>query len=122
MRIFLLFSLLVALTGCKSESTEVSMACSWVLYGAQDESFVFNLSKKEVYWVNESKRLPLLEVNEGRIVFEGIRSTLRINEQTTKKDIPIKFVVDRVTGKLDIQKIRIPSGYKNMCVTQEKVI
>ncbi len=122
MRKLLLFWLMVVLSGCDLESQEVSMACSWVLYGTQEESFVFNLGKKEVYWVNENKRIPLLEVNEGRIVFEGIRSILRIDDKTTNRDVPIKFIIDRVTGKLDIQNIKLPSGYKNMCIAQEKII
>jgi hypothetical protein len=98
------------------------MSCTWLLHGLQSESFVFNLAKEEVYWVNENKRLPLLEINEGRIIFEGERSTLRINDKTTSKDVPIKFVVDRVTGKLDIQKVKAQASRHNICISKEKVI
>ena len=118
----LLISIVIILSGCQANNSEVSMVCNWVLYGSQEESFVFNLGQKEVYWVNENKRLPLLEVNEGRIVFEGVRSTLLVGDKQTKKDVPIKFIIDRVTGKLSIEKVNVPSGYNNLCVTQSKVI
>ena len=98
------------------------MACQWVLYGYQEESFVFNLDKKEVYWVNEDKRYPINEINEGRIVFRGVRSSLKVGYNQYQKDVPIKFIVNRVTGELYIEGIKIPSGYNNTCVTTDKVI
>ncbi len=99
---------------------EVAMACKWVLYESQKESFVFNLDKKEVYWVNENRRYPISEINEGRIIFEGVRSSLLIGHNQYQEDVPIKFIVNRVTGELYIEGIEIPSGYNNVCVITDK--
>lgn len=118
----LTFIFVISLSGCNASTEEVSMACWWALYEAQEESFVFNLSKNEVYWVNEDKRIKLSEVNEGRIVFNGTRSKLRVGANQYKNDVPIGFVIDRVTGKLSITGISVPSGYNNKCVTTTKVI
>ncbi len=121
--ISLLHITFVVLLGCQPKiKDEVTMACVWVLHDRLTESFVFNLDKKEVYWVNENKRYPLNEVNEGRIVFQGVRSSLGAGGMQNQKDIPIKFIINRVTGELYIEGIRIPSGYDNKCVTTEKVI
>ena len=114
---------LFALAGCQSEvKNEVSMACKWVLYDSQVESFIFKLNSKEVYWVNENKRYSISELNEGRIVFEGVRSSLLVGDKKYKKDVPIKFIVNRVTGELYIEGIKVPSGYNNRCVTADKVM
>ena len=118
----LTFIFVILLAGCNASTEEVSMACRWVLYEDQIESFVFNLSKKEVYWVNEDKRIKLSEVNEGRIVFDGTRSKLLVGDKQYKNDVPIGFVIDRVTGRLSITGISVPSGYNNECVTTTKVI
>lgn len=100
----------ILLAGCNASTEEVSMDCWWPLYEAQEESFVFNLSKNEVYWVNEDKRIKLSEVNEGRIAFDGTRSKLRIGDKQYKNDVPMGFVIDRVTGKLYVTGISMPSG------------
>jgi hypothetical protein len=113
----------MVLVGCQPKTkNEVAMACEWVLYGSQRESFVFNLDKKEVYWVNENKRYPINELNEGRITFQGVRSSLLVGDNKYQNDVPIKFIVNRVTGELYIEGIKTPSGYNNRCVTSDKVI
>jgi len=118
----LVMLLTLIITGCAQDNREISMACRWILYGEQEESFVFNLDKNEVYWVNENKRLPLKEINEGRIVFEGVRSSLEVSDGKIQNNVPLIFIIDRVTGKLDIKGIAIPSGYRNACATVEKII
>jgi len=39
-----------------------------------------------------------------------------------KNDVPITFIIDRVTGNLDIKKVSIPTGYKNSCNIKEKIL
>ena len=101
---------------------EVSLACKWTLHGHEKESFVVNLSKKSVYWVNEDKRLPITKLNEGRIEFEGIRSSLAMSNGSIKNNIKIKYIINRVTGELYISGIKVPSGYNNQCITTNKIL
>jgi len=122
-RISILPIIFIILVGCQPKTkTEVAMACEWVLYDSQKESFVFNLDKKEVYWVNENKRYRINEINEGRIIFEGVRASLLVGNNQYQKDVPIKFIINRVTGDLYIEGVNIPPGYNNRCVTTNKVI
>lgn len=129
MRILSLFIVLIMLAGCQLEQKEISqkeiaMTCEWILYGRQKESFIFNLDKNEVYWVNENKRYPIIEINEGRIVFQGVRSSLLVGDKKSISGVPIEFTINRVTGELypKIVGIEIPSGYSNIniCVATKK--
>ena len=105
-----------------AEKHEISMICEWVIYGTQKESFVFNLDDKKVYWVNENKRLSFSEINEGRIVFEGIRSSLLMENNKYIKNVKLKFIINRVTGDLTIQGIKTPPGYNKKCIVTRKII
>lgn len=123
-------SIMVGFMNCRpQDQSEIVMACEWVLFELQKESFVFNLEKREVYWVNENKRYPLEEINEGRIVFQGIRSSLLVDRNvlpgippTYQKNVAIKFTINRVTGELDLQGVKVPAGYRNRCRTIDKAI
>jgi hypothetical protein len=92
------------------------------MYGEELDSFVFNLDRKEVYWVNEDARYPITELTEGRIGFSGKRSQLRVGESQTLRDVKIDFSINRVTGELYLRGITAPSGYNNSCVVKDKVL
>ena len=132
---YVLFLICIIFVACEKKKDEVSMVCTWVLYETQRESFVFDLAGGEVYWVEENVRLPIGEVNEGRIVFRGIKSELNVgvpkskfggipldNQNTIEKDVPLEFIIDRVTGRLVVKGVVLPNGYNNVCKVQAKVI
>lgn len=134
-KILLFFPFSILCFGCTPQSNEISMACSWVLYEVQSESFVFNLNKEEVYWVNEDQHIDLSEINEGRIVFNGVRSSLKVENRSGRfggvpvdepfifqENVPLTFIIDRVTGNLSIEGIETPAGYTNTCISKDKVI
>src|SRR5437899_3217358 len=113
-----------ALPSCERRgSREVSMACRWVMYGEELDSFVFNLDRNEVYWVNEKARYPISELTEGRIGFSGKRSQLRVGEAQILRDVKIDFSINRVTGELYVSGgITPPNGYNNSCVVKDKIL
>ena len=114
---------LVAVAGClKSDPREVYIACEWVMYGNELDSFVFDLDRREVYWVNEDKRYPITEFTEGRIGFTGRRSTLRVSERDTLRDVSITFSINRVTGELYVRGINVPPGYRRDCTELAKIL
>jgi hypothetical protein len=135
MRISIIFLILLFFQISHAGNTEISMVCNWVTYSANQESFVFNIEKNEVYWVNENQRIKLTEKNEGRIVFSGTKSKVRVTNITSKfggvpvdepykvlTNTELKFIINRVTGNLGIEGIELPEGYKNYCVTKQKII
>ncbi len=117
----------VVTMGCTASSKsggEVLLACHWVMYGDEHDSFVFNLDRREVYWVNEDKRYPITELTEGRIGFTGRRSSLRVSGDKTLRDVPITFSINRVTGELYLRGdgITPPPGYEDSCTATKRVL
>ncbi len=122
MRILIIFSILTLL-GCKeTKSEEMSMVCVWFLEGANKESFIFNLNKNSVYWVNENQRIEISELNEGEIIFKGVRSGYGLGSSRVNKKFTIEFSINRVTGQLDIKGINVPSPYNSSCNAARKII
>ena len=100
-------------------ASQVTMECRWVMYGTETDSFVFDLKGGEVYWINEDKRYPITELNEGRLGFSGVRSELRVSEAEVLRDVQVSYSVNRVTGELYVSGIDLPSGYENRCAATE---
>lgn len=110
-------ALLLACSG--PPASQVTMECRWVMYGTETDSFVFDLKSGEVYWINEDKRYPITELNEGRLGFSGVRSELRVSEAEVLRDVQLSYSINRVTGELYVSGIDLPSGYENRCAATE---
>ncbi len=113
----------IATAACEQRGDrEIAIACRWVMYGEELDSFVFNLGRNEVYLANEDARYPITELTEGRIGFTGTRSELRVGEAEVLRDVTMRFSIDRVTGELYIDGVAVPDGYNNSCAVTEKVL
>src|SRR5690606_11275310 len=100
---------------------EISMVCTWELFSGtemtEEDTFIFNIDSKTVYWVNENQRIELDEVNEGRIVFTGIPKLIVV-----EKYKPLTFVLNRVTGTLHVSGEHEPYGFNNRCIEKPKIL
>ena len=117
-----MLAVFVYLLGCEYAYSEISMVCIWYKEGANKESFVFNLDKKTVYWVNENQRIKLTSINEGRIIFKGEKSGYGMGNSKTNIKFPIEFNINRITGQLSIKGIAVPAPNNSNCRVTQKII
>ncbi len=100
----------------------VAMQCVWVLYGTQSESFLIDTAKHEVYWVNEDQHLPVTRLDAGVVSFSGRRAQLKLREGEVLTDVPLTFVINRVSGELRVEGVPVPDGYDNRCEVVDRVL
>ena len=56
---------------------KVSLVCKWTDWNYHYESFVIDLSKKTVLWVNEETELKLEKVTDGYVTFQGKTNSIK---------------------------------------------
>ena len=98
---------------------DVTVVCDWKLFGITDdrETFIINIDNNEIYWVNENTRISPKEINEGRIVFNGVPKS-RVVE-----DYPeLTFVINRVTGELNVTGGKFSYSKSGQCRVTKKII
>jgi hypothetical protein len=83
----------------------------------EEDTFVFDLDRGSVYWVDENKRIKLDEVNEGRIIFKGTPKS-----RVVEKYKPLVFTLNRITGQLHVSGEFEPYGFSNKCIIKPKIL
>jgi hypothetical protein len=105
-----------------SVAEEVAMSCEWVAYARQTDSFVFDLDKMSVYWVEEDQTLKT-RINEGRITFNGNHNRINLGNGEYSKDLPVTFIINRVTGEVTVVNGNQASGnYNHQCVVRQRLL
>tara|TARA_X000000950_G_C13518059_1_gene498458 strand:+ start:226 stop:498 length:273 start_codon:yes stop_codon:yes gene_type:complete len=70
----------ILLSSTPSQSSEkISLSCVWTVYSHMIESFLLDLEKKQVLWVEEEVLLNIDELSDGFIKFSGIKSSMKGN-------------------------------------------
>ena len=94
--------------------TKVSLVCQWTVYGHIVESFVIDLSKKTVLWVDEETELKIEKLTDGYIKFQGKKGSI----QTSKgwlKDVPVSFKIDRISGRFHVDSDTVKTDRIGTC-------
>ena len=121
-RILVCFLVIDALICSCAQPKPVAMQCVWVPYGSQIETFLLDTAKREVYWVNEDQRLPVTRLDAGVVSFSGKRAQLKLGEGEVLTDVPLTFVINRVSGELRVEGVPVPDGYDNRCEVVDRVL
>ena len=115
----LLSFITVLLFSVASKAESIALVCNWELFSPiQDvDTFMVDINKQNVYWVDENQNIKIDEVNEGRITFKGIPRSRVIKEYP-----PLFFVINRVTGELSVSGGKLDSSKQGICKLKEKLL
>jgi hypothetical protein len=123
---FRIFLVLMSTISLNLSAETTSMVCKWKLWfdnSYEQDTFIFNIDKKTVYWVNEEQEISLDSLTEGLIQFEGIpASRVRIDKTKFKTHIPIKFSLNRITGELKVDSQYAKANYDSKCEIREPLL
>ena len=85
-----------------AKSNEVNLTCSWT---ASDqimlETFVIDLKKKKVFWVNEEQIIEPTEFNEAFIKFSVIKRYIQI-DGVNWIAVPLEMKINRLNGAFHV--------------------
>jgi hypothetical protein len=85
-------------------SPVVGLVCTWSAFSTYDESIAIDLSDRVAYWVNQNKTLNILQLNAGRVVLSGVRDTVRISKNRVETEVPLRMIIDRISGAFFVQQ------------------
>ena len=83
-----------------AENNEITLSCKIYNYETITDTFIIKLDKNEIYWVNELKRLPIKNIDEGNIYFVGERSVLRTGKSNYISKVETYFRINRLNGEI----------------------
>jgi hypothetical protein len=115
----LLTFITVLLVSVSSRAESIALVCEWKLFSPiQDiDTFMVDINKQNIYWVDENENIKIDEVNEGRITFKGVPKSRVINEYP-----PLFFVINRVTGELSVSGGKLNSSKQGSCKLRAKLL
>jgi hypothetical protein len=107
---YYLFVLFLLLGSCNNHnnknvagtSDKISIACSWVSYDRNVESFLIDQNSKTAFWANEEKNISVLEMNDAIIKLKGMKTTPLAGEKMAA-NIDLIFTINRITGEFKVE-------------------
>lgn len=91
-----------AKSASKDSPQKVSVVCRWDSYDTNDESFLIDLTRRSAYWVNENQSLNVGDFNDGRIVMEGTKEKVLVDQSRWVQQVRLRFTVNRISGDFDV--------------------
>ena len=84
-------------------SDNVTFTCTWrTLDENIYETFVIDLKKKTILWVNEEERIEASEFNESFIRFSGTKTHVHGNYAEHLTEVVIEIKIDSVSGAFHV--------------------
>lgn len=109
-------AILLVLVSSVAHAEPFKLLCNWKPLFPLEESFVFYLDEKKVYWVNQDQEgIDLRRVNDGVLEFSAIKSSvsflkkgatseyvIKSSEVVSIENIWLAFSINRLSGKMKI--------------------
>ena len=106
--------LIIAVVPAHAESDEVNLTCRWTVYDHMLETFVIDLKKKKVFWVNQEEIIEPTELNEGFLKFSGIKHSVEIAAGSLF-NVPIEMKINRVNGAFHVLSDQVKTDRVGFC-------
>ena len=118
MRYVVLLVLLLGFTApVHAGSDDVTFTCTWrTLDENIYETFVIDLKKKTILWVNEEERIEASEFNESFILFSGTKTHVHGNYAEHLTEVDIEMKIDRVSGAFHVLSDQVKALKIGECV------
>lgn len=114
--------LFILITQQARAADKVAMVCDWVLFFPERDAFIFDIDNEKVLWVEEDLVLKLV-VREGALEFSGVpKSRVQIDKSKYKTHMPIKFILNRITGVLKVKKEYGDANAFSKCSLKKRIL
>ena len=113
--LFLLPLILLFITPSYS-SEKISLSCVWTVYSHMTESFLVDLEKKNVLWVEEEVFLDIEDFSDGFIKFNGTKSSMKGNGGVSVQGVKVSFKINRINGRFDVISEKVKTDRVGECV------
>lgn len=106
----------VLLSSTPSHSSDkISLSCVWTVYSHMRESFLIDLEKKDVLWVEEEVLLNIDELTDGFVKFNGIKSSMKGNGGVPIQGVEVSFKINRINGRFDVISEKVKTDRVGEC-------
>lgn len=97
-------------------SEKISLSCVWTVYSHMTESFLIDLEKKNVLWVEEEVFLDIADLTDGYIKFNGTKSSMKDTGGVSVQAVKVSFKINRINGRFDVISEKVITDRVGECL------
>ena len=116
MKLLFIIPLVLLFSTPSYSSEKISLSCVWTVYSHMTESFLIDLEKKNVLWVEEEVFLDIENLTDGFIKFTGTKSSMKGNGGVSVQGVKVSFKINRINGRFDAISENVRTDRVGECV------
>jgi hypothetical protein len=116
MKLLFIIPLVLLFSTPSYSSEKISLSCVWTVYSHMTESFLVDLEKKNVLWVEEEVFLDIEDFSDGFIKFNGTKSLMKGNGGVSVQGVKVSFKINRINGRFDAISEKVKTDRVGECV------
>ena len=95
---------------------KVSLTCVWTVYKHMTESFLVDLKKENVLWVEEETLHKISQLTGGFIKFSGTKSNMLSEGNIDLSNVSVDFKINRINGNFEVISDQVKTDRVGSCV------